>query len=132
MYVLKSLISKNIERWDYKRYVLFIDSYNENGLLKISPFFSLKNGDNEGPFSVGLHKVIYQEQEIILSLIKSFSNFVLIIFRQCVVNGMLNLKYKILLCLLWVKVSPYLNLSSVGVGVVLFLRKITQLKTFLF
>ena len=30
------------------------------------------------------------------------------------------------------KISPYLNLSSIGVGLVPFLRKITQLKTFLF
>ena len=49
MYLLKSLVSKNIERWDYKRYVLFVDSYSEND-LKISPFFSHKNFDNEGPF----------------------------------------------------------------------------------
>ena len=40
---------KNIERWDYKRYVLFVDSYSEND-LKISAFFSHKNVDNKGPF----------------------------------------------------------------------------------
>ena len=50
MYVLKSLVSKNIERWDYKRYFVFVDSYSENDFLKISAFFSHKNVDNERPF----------------------------------------------------------------------------------
>ena len=124
MYLLKSLVSKNIERWDYKRYVLFVDSYSEKDFLKISTFFSL-NVDNEGSFRAGFHKVIKQQWEIILRLIKLFSNLALIIFRQDVVNRMINLKNKILLCLLWDEVSPYLNLSSFAVGVVPFLRKIT-------
>ena len=38
MYLLKSLVSKNIERKDYKRYVLFVDSYSENH-FKICFFF---------------------------------------------------------------------------------------------
>ena len=50
MYLFKSLVSKNIERWDYKRYVLFVDSYSEMNFLKISAFFCLKNVDNEEPF----------------------------------------------------------------------------------
>ena len=124
MNILKSLVSKNIERWDYKRYVIFIDSYSEKDFLKISDFFSLKNVDNEEPFWAGFHKVIYQQQEIILMLIKLFSNLVSIIFRQYVINGMINLKYKIS-CLLWDKVIPYLHVSSVGIGVDPFLRKIT-------
>ena len=124
MYLLKSLVSKNIEQWDYKRYVLFVDSYSEKDFLKIFAFFSLKNIDNDRPFWAGFHKVIYQQQEIILMLTKLFSNLALIIFRQFIVNRMVNLKYKVL-CLLWDKVSPYLNLSSFGVGVVPFLRKIS-------
>ena len=50
MYLLKSLVSKNIEQWDYKRYVLFVDSYSEKDFLKIFAFFSLKNSDNDRPF----------------------------------------------------------------------------------
>ena len=50
MYFLKSLVSKNIERWNYKRYVLFVESYSEKDFLKISAFFSLRNVDNERPF----------------------------------------------------------------------------------
>ena len=50
MYFLKSLASKNIGRWDYKRYVLFVDSYSEKYFLKTSAFFFLKNIDNEGLF----------------------------------------------------------------------------------
>ena len=48
MYLLKSLVSKNIESKDYKRYVLFVDSYSENH-FKIC-FFSHRNVDNEEPF----------------------------------------------------------------------------------
>ena len=47
MYLLKSLVSKNIERKDYKWYVLFVDSYSENH-FKI--FFPHRNVDNEEPF----------------------------------------------------------------------------------
>ena len=126
MYLFKSLVSKIIERWDYKRYVLFVDSYSEMNFLKISAFFCLKNVDNEEPFWAGFHTVAYQQQEIILRLTKIFSNLALLIFRKCVINGMINLKYKILLSLFWDKVSLYLNLSSVGVGEVPFLRKITE------
>ena len=50
MYLLKSLVSKDIERRDYKRYVLFVDGYSENDIHKISAFFSHNNVDNEGPF----------------------------------------------------------------------------------
>ena len=60
---------KNIERWDYKRYVLFVDSYSEND-LKISAFFSHKNVDNKGPFWAGFHTVIYKQQDIIPRLTK--------------------------------------------------------------
>ena len=56
-------------------------------------------------------------------LTKLFSNLVSITFRQYVVNGMISLKYKIS-CLLCDKVIPYLNLSSTGIGVDPFLRKI--------
>ena len=123
MYLLKSLVSKNIESKDYKRYVLFVDSYSENH-FKIC-FFSHRNVDNEEPFWAGFHKVIYKQQEIVLRLTKVFSYLALIIFRKCVVNGMTNVKSKIKLCLLWDKVSPYNSLSSVVVGVVPFLKKIT-------
>ena len=41
---------KEIERWDYKRYVLFVDSYSENDFLKISAFFFHKNLGKEEPF----------------------------------------------------------------------------------
>ena len=122
MYLLKSLVSKNIERKDYKWYVLFVDSYSENH-FKI--FFSHRNNDNEEPFWAGFHKAIYKQQEIVLRLTKVFSYLALIIFRKCVVNGMTNVKSKIKLCLLWDKVSPYNSLSSVVVGVVPFLKKIT-------
>ena len=47
MYFLKSLVSKNIERWNYKMYVLFVDSCSENDFLRIFAFFSRKNVDNE-------------------------------------------------------------------------------------
>ena len=47
MYFLKSLVSKNIERWNYKMYVLFVDSCSENDFLRIFAFFSGKNVDNE-------------------------------------------------------------------------------------
>ena len=125
MYLLKSLVSKDIERWDYKRYVLFVGGYSENDIYKISAFFSLNNVDNEGPFWAGFHKVIYKQQKIILRLIKSFSNLSWFVFRKYVVNGIINLKYKIKLYLLWDKVSSYINLSSVGVVV----EKVPNLKT---
>ena len=38
---------KNIVRWDYKRYVLLVDSYSEKGFLKISALFSLENVDKK-------------------------------------------------------------------------------------
>ena len=97
MYLLKFFVSKNIARWDYKRYALFVDSYDENNFLRILLSFpiSFKNIDNEGPFWTGFYKVIYKQQEIILRLTKLFSNLALIIFRKCVINGMMNLKYKI-------------------------------------
>ena len=98
MYLLKSLVSKNIERKDYKWYVLFVDSYSENH-FKI--FFSHRNVDNEESFWAGFHKAIYKQQEIVLRLTKVFSYLALIIFRKCVVNGIRNVKYKIKLCLLW-------------------------------
>ena len=47
MYFLKSLVSKNIERWNYKMYVLFVESYSENDFLRIFALFSRKNVDNE-------------------------------------------------------------------------------------
>ena len=76
------LFQKNIERWDCKRYVLFVDSsYSENDFLKISAF-SHMNVDNEWPFWAGFHKVIYKQQGVIVRLTKSFSNLALIIFRK--------------------------------------------------
>ena len=39
--------------------VLFVDSYIENNVLKISAFFSHKNVGNEGRFRAGFDKVIY-------------------------------------------------------------------------
>ena len=77
------LFQKNIERWDCKRYVLFVDSsYSENDFLKISAF-SHMNVDNKWPFWAGFHKVMYKQQGIILRLTKLFSNLALIIFRKC-------------------------------------------------
>ena len=82
-----------------QKVVLFVNSYGEKEFLKIPAFFSLKN-DNEVPFSAGFHEVLEQQQETIIRLTKLFSNLAIIIFRQFVVNGMINLKYQILLCLL--------------------------------
>ena len=75
MCLLQILNQKNILRWDYNRYVLSVDSYNEKDVLIISAL---------------LDKVIHQQQEIILRLTNKFLNFALTIFRPYVVNRMVK------------------------------------------
>ena len=75
--------------------VLFVNSLFVT-LKRFLLSFPLKN-DNKGPFSAGFHKVLEQQQEIIIRLTKLFSNLTIILFRQFVVNGMVNLKYQMLL-----------------------------------
>lgn len=98
MYLLKPLVSKVLKDGTTKGSFIckqFI-CYVEKDFLKIPALFSLKN-DNKGPFSAGFHKVLEQQQEIIIRLAKLFSNLTIILFKQFVVNGMVNLKYQMLL-----------------------------------
>ena len=75
----------------------------------------------------GYHAVIYQQQDIIVRLSKIFLNLALIIFRKCVVNGLVKFEIQVIIAFLCeMSLVPTLVYLLLVVDIVLF-KKIIYL-----